>query len=162
MIKITTTGYLLTFCGGPLVAKSRRQRNVTLSSTEAEYCAFVDAAKDILWVESLAKVFKVQFTRPAVLFNDNTTAQSMAEDAVQIKRMKHIDAFQKHIGVKYHYIRELVKYGIIKLVHIKSSDNLADLMTKPLGGNIHATLTKRCMNEWNEVMTAMAVIEIGL
>ena len=87
----------------------------------------------------------------------------MAEDAVQIKRMKHIDAFQKHIGVKYHYIRELVKYGIIKLVHIKSSDNLADLMTKPLGGNIHATLTKRCMNmEWNEVMTAMAVIEIGL
>ena len=63
------------------------------------------------------------------------------------------------------YIRELVKYGIIKLVHIKSSDNLADLMTKPLGGNIHATLTKRCMNiksSWNEVMTAMAVIEIGL
>jgi len=87
----------------------------------------------------------------------------MAEDAVQIKRMKHIDAFQKHIGVKYHYIRELVKYGIIKLVHIKSSDNLADLMTKPLGGNIHATLTKRCMNmkEWNEVMTAIQV-EIGL
>ena len=159
----STTGYLLTFCGGPLVAKSRRQRNVTLSSTEAEYCAFVDAAKDILWVESLAKVFKVQFKRPAVLYNDNTTAQSMAEDAVQIKRMKHIDAFQKHIGVKYHYIRELVKYGIIKLVHIKSSDNLADLMTKPLGGNIHATLTKRCMNmkEWNEVMTAIQV-EIGL
>ena len=73
----STTVYLLTFCSGQLVAKSCRQRNITLSSTEAEYCAFVDAAKDILWVESLAKVFTVQFTRPAELFNDNTTVQRM-------------------------------------------------------------------------------------
>ena len=54
----STEGYLIKFMGGPLIAKSRRQRNVTKSSCEAEYCTFADCAADIIWVKSLAEAFQ--------------------------------------------------------------------------------------------------------
>ena len=70
----STSGYLLKFMGGPLLAVSRRQKNVTLSSCEAEYCTFTDCAKDILWAKGLAKFFKCPFPKPADLRCDNVTA----------------------------------------------------------------------------------------
>ena len=56
--------------------RSVEQRNVTLSSTEAEYCAFMDAAKDIIWTKRLAEFFNENFPEPAVLLNDNAAVTS--------------------------------------------------------------------------------------
>jgi hypothetical protein len=38
----------------------------------------------------------------------------------------------KHIDVRFHFLRDLTKDGIIELVFCKSEDQLADIMTKPL------------------------------
>ena len=38
----------------------------------------------------------------------------------------------KHIDIKYHFVRERVEMGDVKLIHIASEDQLADLLTKPL------------------------------
>ncbi|MCH97023.1 hypothetical protein A2U01_0018016 [Trifolium medium] len=38
----------------------------------------------------------------------------------------------KHIDVRFHFLRDLAKEGIVELAHCKSQDQLADLMTKPL------------------------------
>jgi hypothetical protein len=38
----------------------------------------------------------------------------------------------KHIRVKYHYIQDQVSDGEISITHIKSADNTADILTKPL------------------------------
>ncbi|MCI26032.1 copia protein, partial [Trifolium medium] len=38
----------------------------------------------------------------------------------------------KHIDVRFHFLRDLAKEGIIELKHCRSQDQLADLMTKPL------------------------------
>jgi len=127
----STEGYLIKFMGGPLIAKSRRQRNVTKSSCEAEYCTFADCAADIIWVKSLAEAFQCEFPHPAVLRCDNRTAISMANGEVALKRTKHIDAFKKFIGVKYHWIRELVDFGIIRLQHVAGLENHSDILTKP-------------------------------
>ena len=60
----------------------------------------------------------------------------MAEGEVALKRTKHIDAFRKHVGVKYHWIRELVDFGIIcfvvKIGSFRSSSQQEQLSsTKP-------------------------------
>ncbi len=39
---------------------------------------------------------------------------------------------RKHIQIRYHYIRERVGEGDVKVFHVPSADNLADLLTKPL------------------------------
>lgn len=147
----STTGYLIKYMGGPLVAVSRRQRNVTLSSTEAEYCAFTDVAKDIIWVKRMAEFFNEPFPEPALLKNDNITAQNIATGEATLNRMKHIGAMSKHMGVRYHWIRELIDANIIVLVHEKSENNQSDLMTKPLKRVIHDRLTKLVTNN-NELL----------
>jgi hypothetical protein len=42
---------------------------------------------------------------------------------------------KKHIAICYHLVREAAAAGIIKIYHIRSEDNKADLLTKNLGGN---------------------------
>jgi hypothetical protein len=42
---------------------------------------------------------------------------------------------KKHIAISYHLVREAAAAGIIKIYHIRSEDNKADLLTKNLGGN---------------------------
>ena len=51
----STTGYVLTFCGGAVLYRSKTQSLTALSSTEAEFIAAVDAAKAVLYVRSILK-----------------------------------------------------------------------------------------------------------
>ena len=143
----STEGYVLKFMGGPLVAVSRRQRNVTKSSCEAEYCSLADCAADIIWIKNLAEAFKCMFPSPAILRCDNRTAINMANGEVALKRTKHIDAFKKFTGVKYHWIRELVQSGIIALQHVAGRDNQADILTKPNQKSTFCSASKKLLNE---------------
>ena len=49
---------------------------------------------------------------------------------------------KKHNAIAYHKVRETVAAGIIVLTHVKSKDNLADILTKPLGPHLHGPLVK--------------------
>jgi hypothetical protein len=61
---------------------------------------------------------------PIVIYEDNQTAKRMAEE-IATKRSRHID-------VRYHYVRELVRRGAVVIQDCRSDDMLADLLTKPL------------------------------
>jgi hypothetical protein len=39
----------------------------------------------------------------------------------------------KHIDLKYHYVRDLHAKGSVKFKYVRSEDNAADILTKPLG-----------------------------
>ena len=57
--------------------------------------------------------------------NDNAGAVALSKNPVYHER-------SKHIGLRHHYLRERVEDGTISLLHIPSTNNLADLFTKPL------------------------------
>ena len=38
----------------------------------------------------------------------------------------------KHIEIKYHYIRDMVQRGAVKLQYVAMDDKIADVLTKPL------------------------------
>lgn len=61
-----------------------------------------------------------------VIFCDNSSAIALSKNSVFHKRRNHIDT-------KFHYIRELVNNGEIVLVHCRTQEQVADIMTKPLG-----------------------------
>jgi len=48
----------------------------------------------------------------------------------------------KHIDVRFHFLRNLTKEGIIELVHCKSQEQVADIMTKPLKVDVFKKLRK--------------------
>jgi hypothetical protein len=41
---------------------------------------------------------------------------------------------KKHNSIPYHRVREAVATGILRIAKVHSSENLADLLTEPLGG----------------------------
>ena len=65
------------------------------------------------------------FRSPASIRPDNLSAITLSHDATYHARTKHIN-------VAYHYIREKVASNEATLTYVKSKENPADLMTKPL------------------------------
>ena len=68
---------------------------------------------------------KIQKKEPICLLIDNKSAISLAKNPVDHGNNKHIDT-------RYHFIRDKVDKGKIKLIYYKSENNLPDLLTKPL------------------------------
>ena len=68
--------------GGPVSWKSSRQHAVTLSSTEAEYYALTEAAKEAIWLQALLKELRYNSDdlRPVLILGDNTDALALAEN----------------------------------------------------------------------------------
>jgi hypothetical protein len=119
----STTGFLVTF-GGCLVSwSSKAQPSVTLSSTEAEYVAASMCGTEIKFISMLLDELQVAYPKPSMLFEDNT-------GAIFIMNNDQVGQRTKHIDVKWHHIRDMIKAGDLLVVYIRSEDNPADIMTK--------------------------------
>lgn len=57
---------------------------------------------------------------------DNKLAISLSKNPVFHDRSKHID-------LRYHFVREKVEAGDIDIEHVRTDDQLADILTKSLG-----------------------------
>jgi len=119
----STSGSVIKLGGAAVSWESTKQSNVALSSTEAEYIAASETAREIVWFRVLlAEIGKAQ-AAPTPLRIDNETAIRMAlEDGNQGRR--------KHINVKHHYLRELVTDGFVTLEWVPTAEQQADILTK--------------------------------
>ncbi len=120
------SGSVFLLAGGPISWSSKLQSTVSQSSTEAEYVASAEAAKEAIWLCCLMKDLKQDVTSPTMLFIDNCGAQLLAKNPVNHCKTKHID-------VQHHFIQECMEDGSINLCSVPSTDNVADICTKPLG-----------------------------
>ena len=93
---------------------------VARSSTEAEY-----TTAELLWLKQLIIDLHALITQPPMLLCDNVTAIFMGKNPV-------ISTRSKHITLDFHFIREQIESGALKICHVSSVDQLADIFTKPL------------------------------
>ncbi len=121
----STSGFIFVLCGGPVAWSSRRQPCVALSSTEAEFVASCDAAKEGVWLKRLLSEMMPGFNGPIPLMCDNQSAIQLVRNPVFHQRTKHID-------VRFCFVRERQETGDINVLYIPSVDPLADPLTKPL------------------------------
>jgi len=94
---------------------------------EAEYVALTHASKDILWIHKILKEFSFLYnlSLPSNLYCDNQGAICLSKDATFHGRTKHID-------VHFHFIRQIITSGNIKLIYIPTEKMVADIFTKSL------------------------------
>jgi hypothetical protein len=128
----STTGWIFTFNGSPISWASKKQNLVTRSSMESELVAGSIASAEGIWLIRLGKDFKHEFS-PIPLFTDNQSFIMFSNNDVSNNRTKHIDTH-------YHYTRDQVIAGTIKLHYIPTLDNPADILTKPLSPRKHVHL----------------------
>nr|GEV47587.1 integrase, catalytic region, zinc finger, CCHC-type, peptidase aspartic, catalytic [Tanacetum cinerariifolium] len=103
---------------------SKKQKSSAISSTEAEYIALSRCCSQILWMCSQLIDYGFQFNK-IPLYCDNKSAIALCCNNVQHSRAKHID-------VRYHFIKEQVKNGIVELYFVQTEYQLACIFTKPL------------------------------
>ena len=133
----STSGYLVLLNGNPISWQARKQQTVALSSTEAEYQGVSTGACESIWVnmlleEMIGNKLLVNF------FCDN-------QAAIAIIRSNNYSERTKHIDVKHHFIKQLVRNGSINLQWISTKDQLADVLTKTLNRATHVDLTHRIL-----------------
>jgi hypothetical protein len=121
----STSGHCFSLGRGMISYQSKRQSCVALSTTEAEYMACSSASREAVWLRgALAELGCIQ-TGPTVIQEDNQGCIALVKNPVNHERTKHID-------VRFHFIRDCVEKGAIKIRYCPTKDMIADILTKPL------------------------------
>lgn len=123
----STTGFLLMMGTSPTSWYSKLQHCVAVSTAESEYYAIDECSKCCLWYENIFNELGVNCN--CITINVDNKA------AIHISENETINPKSRHIDIKYHHIRELIKSNKIKLKYIKTNKNLADGFTKYLNTN---------------------------
>jgi uncharacterized protein (DUF2132 family) len=127
----STSGYIFFLAGGPVSWSCKRQSVVATSSTEAEYIAQYNAAREAIWIRTFLQELGYGFgnlTDQATILADNNGARSLSRDPSIHSRVKHME-------IKYYWQRQQVERGYLQFNYIPSKENAADGLTKPLEPN---------------------------
>ena len=110
--------------GSVISWQSRKQRMVSLSSTEAEYVALSEASREAIYLRNL--MYEITGKLCIITLHcDNQSALKLAASQQSHNRSKHID-------VRYHYVRDAIKNKLIQVKYISTQEMPADLLTKGL------------------------------
>jgi len=127
--------FLFKIGGGAVSWKTKKQGCVALSSTEAEYMALCQSAKESVWLEEFVKGLGVSVSGSMVIKVNNQGSIVLMKNSVFHDRLKHID-------IQHHYTRDLVRANRIEIKYIPMKDMLADVLTKALPRAQHEYLAK--------------------
>jgi hypothetical protein len=123
----STSGYCV-FVGGNLVSwRSKKQSVVSRSTAEAEYRAMSLVVSEMLWVKNLLSELNVLRKGPLRVWCDNISSINIANNPIQHDRTKHVE-------IDRFFIKEKLDDGTIELRYVNSGGQIADSLTKGLGG----------------------------
>ena len=104
---------------------SKRQAIVSRSSAEAEYRGVANAAAECCWLRHLLGEIHVKIDKATLLYCDNVSAVYLMDNPIHHGRTKHIE-------LDVHFVREKVAIGDLRVRHVPTELQIADIMTKGL------------------------------
>ena len=149
---LSRTGYVVTYCGCPIVWSSKLQTEIALSTTEAEYIALSSLMRTLLPMRQLIKeIYKQTFvTFDHKTLDDTSNTFSTTMETKHTDKLKSSEVFEdnagciviatsdahrprtKHLAVKWHHFKDQVRSGACKITKVASALNWADIFTKPV------------------------------
>ena len=122
---VSTNAYIIYLGKHPISWSSKKQKGVARSSTEAEYRSVANTSAEIISICSLLVELGIKIPAPPVIYCDNVGATYLCANPIFHSRMKHL-------ALDYHFIRNQITSGSLRVVHVSTKDQLADALTKPL------------------------------
>ncbi|GJX14390.1 retrovirus-related pol polyprotein from transposon TNT 1-94 [Tanacetum coccineum] len=124
-LKEKSTSGAYQILGGKLVCCSaKKQQSLAMSSAKTKYVTVAGCYANILWIKIQLNDYDIHY-KMVPIFCDNTSAIAISNNPVLHSRTKHID-------IRYHFIKDHILKGDIKLHFISTKYQLADIFTKPL------------------------------
>ena len=121
----SVTGMIALLNGSPISWASKQQPIIATSTQMAEYIAGFEGGKEAYWLRNLMKSLGYWDKRAIPLYIDNQAAIQLCKNPVLHKATKHID-------IMYHKLREWASTKVVDLSYCSSSEQRADMLTKPL------------------------------
>ena len=119
-------GAVLILAKGAISWHSRMQEVTASGTSEAEYVALSEVVKEVLFLRQVQEFMEPLMGFGAVnVFEDN-------EGAIKLATNKHASRGTKHIDMKHHLVRDASDTRKVRVAYVKSEDQQADLLTKPL------------------------------
>ncbi|CAH9131347.1 unnamed protein product [Cuscuta epithymum] len=121
----STSGFCV-FMGDNLISwSSKRQPTISRSSAEAEYRGVAHVVAELCWLRNLLLELRHPVSKASLVYCDNVSAIYMSQNPVQHQRTKHIE-------MDIHFVRERVALGHVRVLHVPSRFQYADIFTKGL------------------------------
>ena len=118
------------FLGDNLISwSSKRQNTVSRSSAEAKYRVVANGVAEATWLRQLLHELHAPLRRATLVYCDNISAVYMSSNPVQHQRTKHIE-------IDLHFIRERISVGDLRVLHVPTSSQYADIFTKGLPSSV--------------------------
>lgn len=134
-------GIMVTFgyANAPVFAKSSKLKLHTRSSTETELVTLDEGFMHLLWFRQIIE-FMGYKQHSAIMYQDNKSTIIVCESG-HSKNGK-----LKHMAIRYYFIHGQLERNIAALRYCKSSDMVADLLTKPLAAPQFKALRARMLS----------------
>ena len=119
------TGTVIILDGTPVVWGSRKQPHVAKSTTAAEYIAASMTVDEAVLIRKVLVDMRVH-QEEVPLMCDNRAAECLLKNPIENGKTKYLE-------IHWHYCRELVRAGKIRVCRVDTDQQLADVLTKSHG-----------------------------
>nr|GEX99909.1 ribonuclease H-like domain-containing protein [Tanacetum cinerariifolium] len=121
----STSGYCV-FLGDNLLSwSSKHQQTISRSSAEAEYRGVANVVAETAWLRTPLRELHSPLSVATLFYCDNVSATYVSANPGQHQRTKHIE-------IDIHFVRDLVTAGQVRVLHVPSRYQYADIFTKGL------------------------------
>ena len=133
------TGVYITLGRGGVFFRSTKQKIVTKSSTESELVGLSDSLGQAIWTRNFltGQGYKLG---PAKVFQDNMSTITLATKG------RSTSDRTRHIHIRYFFVKDRVDNGEISIEYKPTKLMLADLLTKPLQGDLFRAMRRELLN----------------
>jgi hypothetical protein len=133
------SGLTLSLGAGPIDASSTKQKINTKSSAEAELIALSDKATRAIWCREFL-IHQGYKETPATLYQDNESTIKLATHGVASSNRT------RHVSIRYFWLKDRCETGDVEVIYKPTTEMIADILTKPLHGDIFIKLRKLLLN----------------
>lgn len=134
----SVTGYVALLGTNPISWRTKKQQTISRSSAESEYRSMAAAACEVQWLHYLLHEFGID-PGPTILLCDSQAALHIAANPVFHERTKHIE-------LDCHFVREKIQSGLVQTSYVHTSQQLADVFTKPLPNTQFQHITSKLVH----------------
>jgi hypothetical protein len=134
------TGVVITLGGGAnIYSESSKQKLVSKSSTETELIGLSDASSQVIWTRDFLEHqgYKME---ASVIYQDNQSTMAL------VKNGRSNAKRTRHINIRFFFIKDRVDSGEISIRYMPTGDMIADVLMKPLQGELFRRLRDQLLN----------------
>jgi hypothetical protein len=125
----STSGYAVFLDDNLVFWSAKQQTVVSRSSAEAEYRAVTNGVAEATWLRQLLLELQTSLSRCTLVYCDNISVMYLSNNPVQHQRTKHVQ-------IDLHFVREKVTIGQVRVLHVPTTSQFADVLTKGLPSSV--------------------------